>query len=416
MADFDDGNEAGEGSTRSLPASRQQQQSAQVRKTRTQATNLPEEKEIKLNKGVKLLLDGSNLARWKRQIENGLGMVRIDKYWSKIACGWIESLLDQEIITILEGGVEAFPRRADDMMREVETLVRGAEITDNVRREVIKFHKMRRSDFSSADAYITAYQTQYNQLGLHKVEPHAFGAMFVMLYDLEEELDSVKFTYQAMKDTIPDSVTKDVFNSLCKKLIVEARDAPASSSSTTTTSANAARKKDVVFEGWKPHDNVWSYVPAKWSSYKDNKDDKGKGKAGVARANAARSIDNMWMLDSGASKTITGYCEDFYEYSKYKPREESYSYTNANGDVQFAIAYGKAPIQIKTLTGKVRTILVTAYHDTTTKDRLLSINALEADHGIFHDPIMSILVRENCDEVGLVKKVSGLLWIDGLLY
>jgi hypothetical protein len=27
-----------------------------------------------------------------------------------------------------------------------------------------------------------------------------------------------------MKDTIPDSVTKDTFNSMCKKLIVEGRD------------------------------------------------------------------------------------------------------------------------------------------------------------------------------------------------
>ncbi|KUM55490.1 hypothetical protein ACN42_g11776 [Penicillium freii] len=165
MADFDDRNDAGEGSSRSLPTSRhqnpqnpartEQQRSTQVRRPRTQATNLLEEKEIKLNKGIKLLLDRSNLARWKRQIENGLSI----EYWSKIAYGWIESLLNQEIITILEGGIEAFPRRADDMIREVETLVRGAEITDNVRREVIKFHKMKRLDFSSADAYITAYQT-----------------------------------------------------------------------------------------------------------------------------------------------------------------------------------------------------------------------------------------------------------------
>ncbi|OQE65453.1 hypothetical protein PENNAL_c0208G09362 [Penicillium nalgiovense] len=541
MADFDEEDNAGESSARSLSATRQQQQSqnpqatraqvpaqteqqqptSYVRRPRTQATNLPEEKEIKLNKGIKLLLDGSNLARWKRQIENGLSMVRIDKvanyklprpeetdpdydiweYWSKIACGWIESLLDQEIITILEGGVEAFPRRADDMMREVETLVRGAEITDNVRREIIKFHKMKRSDFSSADAYITAYQTQYNQLGLHKVEPHPFGAMFVMLYDLEEELDSVKFTYQAMKDTIPDSVTKDIFNSMCKKLIVEARDTPASSSSNPTASANSARKnndnnqrgggrgrgrggksrgggshnsqsddktdkdqkdqprfkngppkgksldewaeqqrnkqpqyvnggecahcgieghpaktcyhlmEDIVFDGWRPNKNVWCYAFAKRSSTNND-----KGKAGVARANTARSTDDMWMLDSGASKTITGHREDFYEYSKYKPGEEPYSYTNANGDVQHAIAYGKAPIQIKTSTGKVRTILVNAYHDKTTRDRLLSTNALEADHGIFHDPITPTLVRANREEVGLVKKVSGLPWIDGPLY
>jgi hypothetical protein len=34
---------------------------------------------------------------------------------------------------------------------------------------------------------------------LYKVEPHPFGAMFIMLYDLEGELDSVKFTYQTMK-------------------------------------------------------------------------------------------------------------------------------------------------------------------------------------------------------------------------
>ena len=162
------------------------------------------------------------------------------EYQSKIVCGQIESLLDQEIITILEGGVEAFPRRADIMIREVETLVRSAEITDNVRREVIKFYKIRRSDFSSANAYITAYQTQYNQLGLYKVEPHPFGAIFIILYNLEGELDSVKFTYQIIKDTIPKSVTKDDFNSLYKKLIIEARDTPTLSSASTIV--NIARK------------------------------------------------------------------------------------------------------------------------------------------------------------------------------
>ena len=39
------------------------------------------------------------------------------------------------------------------------------------------------------------------------------------------------------------------------------------------------------------------------------------------------------MIDSGTSKTITGYRKDFYEYLTYKPSEELYSYTNANGKV-----------------------------------------------------------------------------------
>ncbi|KAJ9482954.1 hypothetical protein VN97_g10469 [Penicillium thymicola] len=206
MTGYGEDDNAGEGSSRSLPASRQtspapapeeqqqkqQQPASYVIRPRTQATNLPEEKTIKL------LLDGSNLARWKRQIEYRLRMIRIHEvadyklprpeetdpdydiweYWSRIACGWIESLLDQEIITILESGVDTFPSRANDTMREVETLVRRA---DNVRRQVIKFHNMKRSDFSSADAFIIAYLAQYNQLVLHKVEPHPFGAMFVML-------------------------------------------------------------------------------------------------------------------------------------------------------------------------------------------------------------------------------------------
>jgi hypothetical protein len=34
--------------------------------------------------------------------------------------------------------------------------------------------------------------TQYNQLGLHEMEPRPFEAMFVMLYYLEGELYSVK--------------------------------------------------------------------------------------------------------------------------------------------------------------------------------------------------------------------------------
>lgn len=44
-----------------------------------------------------------------------------------------------------------------------------------------------------------------------------------------------------MKDIIPEEVTKDTFNILCKKLIVKARDTPASSS---TTIANSARNID----------------------------------------------------------------------------------------------------------------------------------------------------------------------------
>ena len=90
--------------------------------------------------------------------------------------------------------------------------------------QVVKFYRMKRSDFSSADTYIIAYQTQYNQLGLHKVETDPFGAMFVMLYDLEGELASVKFTYQAIEETIPDTVTKDIFSSMCNKLIVKTCD------------------------------------------------------------------------------------------------------------------------------------------------------------------------------------------------
>jgi hypothetical protein len=53
--------------------------------------------------------------------------------------------------------VEAFPRYIDIIIREVETLVRGVEIIDNIRYKVIKFYKIRRLDFSSANTYITAY-------------------------------------------------------------------------------------------------------------------------------------------------------------------------------------------------------------------------------------------------------------------
>ncbi|KAJ5927695.1 hypothetical protein N7516_009468 [Penicillium verrucosum] len=68
--------------------------------------------------------------------------------------------------------------------------------------------------------------------------------MFVMLYHLEDELKSVMFTYQTMKDSIPENVTKDVFNSMCKDLIVEARHTSASSSSTPNTSANVTRNNN----------------------------------------------------------------------------------------------------------------------------------------------------------------------------
>ena len=53
--------------------------------------------------------------------------------------------------------MEAFLRRIDIIIREVETLVYSVEIIDNIRCEVIKFYKIRRLDFSSANAYIIAY-------------------------------------------------------------------------------------------------------------------------------------------------------------------------------------------------------------------------------------------------------------------
>lgn len=93
MTEFDEEDNGGEGSSQRLTPSQSRQTSSRrqddtpqtehpqshVRRPTTQGTNLVEEKEIELNKGVKLLLDGSNLARWKRQIGNGLSMVRIDK-------------------------------------------------------------------------------------------------------------------------------------------------------------------------------------------------------------------------------------------------------------------------------------------------------------------------------------------------
>ena len=87
--------------------------------------------------------------------------------------------------------------------------------------------------------------------------------------------------------------------------------------------------EDLIFEGWKPVKNVQCYGIVKRLA--NNK--KNEGKAGVARVNSVRFIDEMWILDSGASKTITSHREDFYEYTKYKAGETLYSYTNANSNV-----------------------------------------------------------------------------------
>ena len=164
--------------------------------------------------------------------------------------------------------------------------------------------------------------------------------------------------------------------------------------------------EEALIEGQKPRGNIQCYTTTR----------KGKGKARIARTNAARSSEDNQMIDSGASKTITRYRKDFYKYSTYKPSEEPYSYTNANGKVQSAIGYRKAPIRINTSEGKTKMILVNAYYDTTTTDRLLSSNALEADHGIYYNPIVLKLVYENREEVRLVKRFNGLPQIDRPLY
>jgi hypothetical protein len=49
---------------------------------------------------------------------------------------------------------------------------------------------------------ITAYQTQYNQLGLHEMEPRPFEAMFVMLYYLEGVHMLLKMSFVTVSGTV----------------------------------------------------------------------------------------------------------------------------------------------------------------------------------------------------------------------
>lgn len=140
--------------------------------------------------------------------------------------------------------MNGFPIYADYILRKVESIVRSTSVINNVRRKVIKFDEIKRSHFSFVEDYINAYQTQYNQLSIYKVEPYLFGALFIILRQLEGELKSVTFTYETLKDKILDSVTKEVFSDIYKALTIKARDIPTSLSFDPEASTNVARNNN----------------------------------------------------------------------------------------------------------------------------------------------------------------------------
>ena len=53
-------------------------------------------------------------------------------------------------------------------------------------------------------------------------------------------------------------------------------------------------------------------------------------------------------------------------------------------------------------------ILINAYYNIVTTDRLFLSNTLEADYGIYYNLIILKLVYKNREEVRLVKRFNGL--------
>ena len=106
-------------------------------------------------------------------------------------------------------------------------------------------------------------------------------------------------------------------------------------------------------------------------------------------ANLANSANQStgWLLDSGASKPITGNISDFIEYYDWKPNQLAYTYADVHGQLTRTAGRGKLRILAALPDGTVNKAIINGYFDPTIPktSRLLPTEYI-ADHcGLYYN-------------------------------
>jgi hypothetical protein len=219
---------------------------------RTQATKLPEVKQVslpsieKLEKGKRI-----NIWLWKRSVHSTLIQLNLEdvidtkipspsendpkyerwKSWSTVVRCWLLNQLDPEVIE----DVEQFGRRAEAEVDLEDRLPRYADGLYTIiskafmageeyarSNAAIAIHAIRREKFDSVEEYIEEWRKAIIKLREQAISIHAYVVIKLMFLDLRDEMP---MTINMLEDKIDSesSVTHDRFIGICNEIIAKSK-------------------------------------------------------------------------------------------------------------------------------------------------------------------------------------------------
>lgn len=125
-----------------------------------------------------------------------------------MVASWMYTQVDETLQERIQNMAHR-PRYADDMMDKLMPMDQSSDKADNTINEIMKFDKMRRSNFNTAKEYITEYQKQYHVLARFKIAPHPFHALTQVLKQLKKEMPKVQFITEEIGNTEPKKISLD---------------------------------------------------------------------------------------------------------------------------------------------------------------------------------------------------------------
>ncbi|OQD78931.1 hypothetical protein PENANT_c071G04033 [Penicillium antarcticum] len=122
-----------------------------------------------------------------------------------------------------------------------------------------------------------------------------------------------------------------------------------------------------------------------------------------------------WLLDSGASRAITGDISDFIEFHEWDDQQSGYAYTDVHGKLTKTSGWGNLLIRAVLSDGSVNEALVKGYLDTSvSKDNKILSTEYLADHcGLYYNARTKVIEYGDGSTFGYANTSSGTPYLIG---
>ena len=130
---------------------------------------------------------------------------------------------------------------------------------------------------------------------------------------------------------------------------------------------------------------------------------------------AEKAGDKGWLLDSGATKSITGNINDFVEYNQWETGQMGYAYSDVHGKLTKSSGWGMLLIRAELPNGRINKVLVKGYLNTSIPigNKLLSTEHLAEHYGMHYNSRTKKLENADGSIFACVSTASGTLYIIG---